>query len=94
MRALKVLVIVMAVMIVAGVVTLGVVITRRMSSTPATAPISASVAPLDEPAGTHIAQITASGDRMLMLLQGGGPDRVVVLDLRTGQVLSRAGLLR
>jgi hypothetical protein len=87
MRALKILVVVMGVMIIAGVVILGVTVVRRMSP----APLAAS-APLDEPAGTHIAQVSASGDRVVLLLQGGGPDRLVVLDLRNGAVVSRAGL--
>lgn len=89
MRALKVLVVVMGVMIVAGVVMLGVVVTSRM-----TPPKLAQAALLDEPAGTHIVQISAAGDRVVVLLQGGGPDRMVALDLRTGQVVSRAGLTR
>ena len=87
MQALKILVVVMGVMIVAGVVILGVTVMRRMSPAPLTAP-----APLDEPAGTHIAQVSAAGDRVVVLLQGGGPDRLVVLDLRNGTVVSRAGL--
>jgi hypothetical protein len=87
MRALKILVVVMGVMIIAGVVILGVTVVRRMSLAPLATPT-----PLDEPAGTHIAQVSASGDRVVLLLQGGGPDRLVVLDLRNGAVVSRAGL--
>ncbi len=87
MRALKILVVVMAVMIVAGVVMLGVTVTTRMS-----APKLAQAALLDEPAGTHIVQISAAGDRVVVLLQGGGPDRLAVLDLRTGLVTARAGV--
>ena len=34
----------------------------------------------------------ASGDRLTLLLQGGGPDRVVVVDLHQGQVMLRTGL--
>jgi hypothetical protein len=89
MRALKILVVVMAVMIVAGVVVLGVTVSSRMGT-----PKPAPPALLDEPAGTRIAQISAAGDRVVLLLQGGGPDRVVALDLRTGLVLAHAGLQR
>ena len=90
MRALKVLVVVMGVMIAAGVVVLVLTIGQRLSPTK-----SASVpALLDEPVGTRISQIAASGDRLTLLLQGGGPDRVVVLDLRLGLVTTRTGLAR
>jgi hypothetical protein len=88
MRGLQVLVVVMGVMIVAGVAVLGVTLVRRMNPPP----IAAAPQPLNEPDGTRIAQVSAAGDRMVLLLQGGGPDRVAVLDLRTGQVLARAGL--
>jgi hypothetical protein len=87
MRALKVLVVVMGVMIVAGVVVLVATIAQRMNP-----PKVATPAAFDEPAGTRIAQVSAAGDRVVLLLQGGGPDRVAVLDLRTGQVIARAGL--
>jgi hypothetical protein len=87
MKALKVLVVVMGVLIVAGVVVLVVAMGQRLSG-----PKLASPGLLDEPAGTHITQISASGDRLTLLLQGGGPDRVVVVDLHQGQVMLRTGL--
>eukprot|EP01037_Dinobryon_pediforme_P001814 gene1814-1844_t len=76
MRALKILMAVMGVLIVAGVAGLGYVVTSRL-----TVPKLAAPALLDEPEGTRIAKISTSGDRVVLLLQGGGPDRVVVLDL-------------
>ncbi len=87
MRALKILTAVMAVMIVAGVVVLGITISKRMN-----APKASTPAQFDEPAGTAIAQISAAGDRLALLLHGGGPDRVVVLDLRDGSVIARSAL--
>jgi len=91
MRGLLVVVVVaMGVVIVAGSVTLGVMVARRGSG----APPVAKDAVLDEPAGTRIAGISALGDRLALRLQGGGPDRVVVLDLRDGHVLGRAMLAR
>lgn len=96
MRALMVAVVVMGVMIVGGTVTLGVLIYLRMNGHPAAAPVAGAVAPvavvpgaagevvLDQPAGTHIAGIAALGDRLAVQLQGGGPDRVLLLDARTG----------
>ncbi len=87
MRALKILTVVMAVMIVAGIVVLGITISKRMN-----APKAATPAEFNEPAGTAIAQISAAGDRLAVLLHGGGPDRIVVLDLRDGQVIARTAL--
>lgn len=90
MRALKVLVVLMGVLIVAGVVVVIVTITQRMA--PPTVAKALPAALLDEPPGTHIVQISAAGDRLSLLLQGGGPDRVVVLDLRQGSIAGRAAL--
>ena len=80
----------MAVMIVVAVVILGVTILRRMN-TPA-GPATAAHAVLDEPAGTRIVGIAGLQDRLAVQLQGGGSDRVLFLDPRTGQVLGRAAL--
>ena len=92
MRGLMVAVVAMGVLIVAGVTTIGVVIARRaLVPVPTT---MATDAVLDEPAGTRIAQIAASPDRLVLRLAGGGPDRVVMMDLRTGQVVGRTGLAR
>ena len=90
MQALKVLVVVMGVMIVAGVVTLGVVMTRRLSAVPA----SLGNMTLDEPAGTRIAGAVPGGDVIVLRLEGGGPDRVAVVETRTGRVVGRIGLSR
>jgi hypothetical protein len=91
MRALQAAVVFMGVLIVAGVAVIAVVIVQRVTGTgqPVVAP-----AVLDEPAGTRIAGIAAAADRLAVQLQGGGPDRVIVLDSRTGRVLARAGLAR
>ena len=87
MQALRVLVVVMGVMIVAGTIALGVVLAQRMSGG-GTAAREWSLA-LDEPAGTQVAATAASGDGLALTLRGGGPERVVVLDARTGRVLGR-----
>jgi hypothetical protein len=89
MWALKAAVIVMGVLIVAGVTTIAVVITQRVLAPP---PAVAGPAVLDEPAGTRIAGVAALPERLLLQLQGGGPDRVVAVDLRTGRVATVAGL--
>jgi hypothetical protein len=96
MRALKIAVIAMGVLIVVGTTALIVVVAHRLSSPPslvATLPASLA-AVLDEPAGTRIAGIAAVRDRLAIQLQGGGADRVVLIDPDTGAVTGRISLLR
>jgi hypothetical protein len=90
MRYLKVLVIVMGVLIVIATTVLLVLIARRIGGVgPAPTVIAVE---LDEPAGTRIARIASAGDRLAVQLQGGGLDRVVLVDPRTGAVAGRIGL--
>ena len=89
MRAMMAAVIGMGVLIVLGVATLAVTVVRRLS-----APAVQGTLLLDEPAGTRLLSMTAAGDRLAVLLQGGGPDRVLLLDPRSGQVTGRVGLAR
>jgi hypothetical protein len=91
MRALKILTVVMGVMIVVGVVALGVLMTQRLGSIGAAAGVSAT---LDEPAGTAIAGIAATADRIALQLRGGGPDRVVLIDPKTGKPVGAIKLAR
>jgi hypothetical protein len=97
MRALKIAVIVMGMLIVVGTTTLIVVVARRMtgpaSPLMAGAPSAAAVV-LDEPVGTRIAGIVAVRDRLAVQLQGGGVDRVVLIDPVTGAVAGRISLVR
>ena len=89
-RALLTLVVVMGVMIVAGVAVLGITIVRRLGGA---APMQAAVV-LDEPVGTRIQTIAPAGDRLALLLSGGGPDRIVLIDPRTALVTGHFGLPR
>jgi hypothetical protein len=89
MRALKALTIMMGVLIVGGTAVLGVVLARRMGGGAAAAPIAVL---LDEPAGTRIAGIAGAGDRLAVQLQGGGPDRLVLIDPHSGAATGRVGL--
>lgn len=91
MAALKVAVIVMGLLIVAGVTVIVLTLVQRISA-PVVAPLAQAT--LDEPAGTRIAGVATASDRLAVQLQGGGPDRVVVMDLRTGRVVARARLAR
>ncbi|HTZ69257.1 MAG TPA: hypothetical protein VMB71_01270 [Acetobacteraceae bacterium] len=92
MQGLKAAVIFMGVVIVVMFATVVVTIIRRAQS-PAAPPTAAAATTLNEPAGTHIAAMCAVGDRLAVLLQGGGPDRVVFLD-GAGHVLAKAALPR
>lgn len=90
MRLLRIAVAVMGVLIVAGTVALAVLLAQRASGgSPAAGPTA-----LDEPIGTRIVGASAAQDRVAVQLQGGGPDRVVVVDTRTGRVLARVALAR
>jgi hypothetical protein len=98
MRALKVLTIVMGVMILAGTGVLVAVIAHRVSAPASGRGLAAGSAlqalVLNEPAGTRIAGIAAVGDRLAVQLQGGGADRVVLIDPRSGTVAGRITLAR
>ena len=100
MRALKIATIVMGVLIVVGTVGLIIGVARRppppaptavQTAASAWAPVSAV---LDEPMGTRIAGIAAVRDRLAVQLQGGGTDRVVLIDPATGAVAGRISLVR
>jgi hypothetical protein len=90
MRFLKVLTIVMGVLIVLATTVLIVLIARRIGGGGA-APASIAIL-LDEPEGTRIAGIASAGDRLAVQLNGGGPDRVLLVDPRSGAVVGRIAL--
>ena len=92
MRALKIATIVMGVLIVVGTTALIVVIARR-ATVAVGLPASLAVT-LDEPAGTRIAGMVAVKDRLAVRLQGGGVDRVLLVDPVTGVVVGRVSLAR
>jgi hypothetical protein len=82
MRALKIATVVMAVMIVFGTAGLVIAMVMRRPAPPAIAPSLAVV--LDQPDDTRIEGVAAVQDRLAILLRGGGADRVVLVDPRTG----------
>lgn len=100
MRALMGAVIAMGVLIVAGVITLATLVIHRAglpaaspTALPATLAASRPAITLAEPAGTRIAGTTALGpDRLALQLSGGGPDRVLIIDLPTGRQAARITL--
>ena len=100
MQALKIATIAMGVLIVIGTMALVIVVVRR-AAVPVSGPAAAAAAlpasvaaVLDEPAGTRIAGIAAVRDRLAVQLQGGGVDRVLLIDPATGSVAGRISLAR
>jgi hypothetical protein len=91
MRFLKVLTIVMGVFIIVGTTALLVVVARRLSGGVSAPPASLAVQ-LDEAPGTHIVGMTNVADRLAVQLQGGGPDRILLLDAHSGAVAGRISL--
>jgi hypothetical protein len=94
MKALRAAVIVMGVLIVAGVVVLAVALAQKFGTAASLGGTAAAIPALDEPAGTRIAGTSLSGERLVLQLTGGGPDRVVVFDLARGRVTGRVTLAR
>jgi hypothetical protein len=87
MRVVKIATVVMGVLILLG--TAGLVVAMLMRRPPPPAIPASLAVVLDEPAETHIAGVAAVQDRLAVLLQGGGADRVVLVDPRTGVVAGR-----
>ncbi len=94
MRALKVATVVMGVLIILGTIGLLVAMARRGGPPPVA--VASSAAPLAvtlaEPEGTRIVSVTAVADRLAVQLQGGGVDRVLLIDPRGGAVTGRISL--
>ncbi|HEY1505488.1 MAG TPA: hypothetical protein VGF92_14365 [Stellaceae bacterium] len=98
MRALKVLVIVMGVLLVAGVIALGFAVRYRLnhprqlsSGSPAAAApaIGPAAAPnamtLDLPQGARVVGAEASGDRLAVRVElVGGGEELIIVNLATG----------
>lgn len=93
---LKVAVVAMGVLIVAGVGVMGVTLVNRMSAygggNASPGGGGAASVLLDEPEGTRIVSVSLAPERLVVQLQGGGPDRVVLVDTKAGRVLGRVGL--
>lgn len=90
MRILTAATIGMGVLILLGTTVLVVTILRRASApVPPAGPVALT---LQEPAGTAISGIAGAGGQLAIALHGGGPDRVVLVDPRTGAVAGRITL--
>jgi len=90
-RGLKLLVIVMGVMIVAGFTMLIVTIAGRLSRGSPAAPFATG--PIDIPRGARVEAMTAGTDRLVLGLElPDGARRLLILDLATGRELGRVEL--
>jgi Family of unknown function (DUF6476) len=92
MRGLKIAVIVMGVLIVVGTIGLVVGVLHRTNTVTSALLPPVVTAVLQEPEGTHIVSIAALADRLAVQLQGGGADRVVLIDPKTGALAGRISL--
>lgn len=95
MRALKVLVIVMGVLLVAGIIALGFAVQYRINhprqapaaiAVPAIGPAGMpSTTTLDLPQGSRVVGAEASGDRLVVRVElAGGSEELIIVNLSTG----------
>jgi hypothetical protein len=93
MGVVKVLAVLMGVLIIIGSTVVVVTIIKRTTTTAESSDAGAAVV-LDEPAGTRIGGIAAVSNRLAVLLQGAGPDRIVLIDPSTGKEAGTIALAR
>ena len=90
MRTLKILVIVMAVVILAGSASLIVVIAGRLSKSGPRPALSQpfAAAPIELPSGARIETMSTGSDRLVVdIVLPDGDRRLVIIDLATGRQL-------
>jgi hypothetical protein len=92
MGVVKVLAVLMGVLIIIGSTVVVVTIIKRTTTADSSGAGAAVV--LDEPAGTRIGGIAAVSSRLAVLLQGAGPDRIVLIDPSTGKEAGTIALAR
>lgn len=96
MRAIKGLVVFLGVLLLAGLGLLGYGLYSKapVKGTPSAAPGTTAAAPVADfgqlavpvPAGSRIEQMMVAGERVVLRLSGGGPERILVLDPGQGKV--------
>lgn len=96
MRAIKGLVVFLGVLLLAGLGLLGYGLYSKapVKGTPSAASVAPAVAPVADfgqlavpvPAGSRIEQMMVAGERVVLRLSGGGPERILVLDPGQGKV--------
>ena len=83
MRALKILVVVMGVLIIGGTLALGIVLVKRTNA--GSTPIVQDMV-LDQPAGTRILGISSAEGSLALLVQRPDGERVLLVDPRRGRI--------
>jgi hypothetical protein len=90
-QALKVVVVIMGLMILAGLTLLGAIIAGRTAHRPTAAPAAAqafSASPVDLPAGARVAAIKVGTDRLVLdIVLPDGNRQLLIIDLATGRQL-------
>lgn len=91
-QALKFLVAFMGILILIGLGVIMVTIARRTTA-PAHRETGFKSLALDLPAGSHVADMDAAGDRLVLhVVLPGGRERIVVVDLVSGRLLGSIDL--
>lgn len=90
MRALKVLVVVLGILLVAGVIALVIAIVDRINHPrPALEASAATASAIDLPAGANILGTETTGDRLVVRIGlGGGGEEIFIFNLATGARVS------
>jgi hypothetical protein len=83
-RPLLIAVIAMGVLIVLVTTVVVVKLVRDVVAAPASVTLTTTM--LHQPAGSHIVTMTTVDGRLGLLINGGGPDRILFVDPGTGQV--------
>lgn len=91
MGFVKAAAVIMGILIVVGTGVIIVTVVKRMGG--GSAPSNVTVV-LDEAEGTRIIGIAAMSDRLAVLMQGGGPDRIVLIDPHSGAQAGAVTLAR
>ena len=93
-RALKILVVVMGVLIVAGTLTLVMLIVQRVGGAGHSAPSGRWEAALDQPEGSRIAGIAAAEGALAIWVARPDGERILLLDPQRGRVAGEVRLGR
>jgi hypothetical protein len=83
-RPLLIAVIAMGVLILLVTTVVIVKLVKDVVTAPASVTLTTTM--LHQPAGSHIVTITTVGGRLGVLVEGGGPDRVLFVDPDSGRV--------
>ncbi|MFN3623979.1 MAG: DUF6476 family protein [Hyphomicrobium sp.] len=99
-RNLKIVVLVLAVLLAAGLATIVariLYVASRSETQPAAVTASPTLRPglsMQLPAGAEVKSISLSGDRLAVHYSAAGEEGIAVLDLRTGEPVASVGLKR